>query len=144
MRESKIARARDRFSDAKNRNTRRQQVFENSTRRQSFLFERVEMKTATLQNERIIFEIERVVRRDHSTSSRELRPLERRERNLRRARTVIADRARDDRERSDRGRDDRERVEQIDEAEQIDEGRQINKTEQINEIGQINEAEQVA
>ncbi len=53
IQESKMTRTRDRSQDAKNIN-RRKQVFEVFTSRVSSQFERVEMKTAIINNEEIL------------------------------------------------------------------------------------------
>jgi hypothetical protein len=72
---SKIARIRDRFSSAENR---RQQTFVNSIQRVSFYFERVDIKTAILHNEKMTSKMTRVIDRLNSTSSRKVRSIERR------------------------------------------------------------------
>ncbi len=105
-----MTRTRDRSQDAKNIN-RREQVFEVFTSRVSSQFERVEMKTAIINNEEISTKIERIIRQTDSVSRRE-RERERsrdrkqeREREQRREREQERDRARDTRDR-DRERDE--------------------------------------
>ncbi len=95
-----MTRTRDRSQDAKNR---REQVFEVFTSRVSSQFERVEMKTAIINNEEISAKIERIIRQADSVSRRERK----RERERSREREQKRDRARDirDRDRA-RGRDE--------------------------------------
>jgi hypothetical protein len=70
IQESKMRRTRDRSQDAKNIN-KRKQVFEVFTSRVSSQFERVEMKTAIINNEEISTKRERVIWQADLISRRE-------------------------------------------------------------------------
>jgi septal ring factor EnvC (AmiA/AmiB activator) len=99
-----MTRTRDRSQDAKNI-SRREQVFEVFTSRVSSQFERVEMKTAIINNEEISAKIERIIRQADSASKRERRRDRERERKQEREREQERDRTRDTRDR-DRERDE--------------------------------------
>jgi hypothetical protein len=94
-----MTKTRDCSQDAKNIN-KRKQVFEVFTSRVSSQFERVEMKTAIFNNEKISMKVERVIQQTNSISRRE------RERERQQERDQESDRTRKTRDRKrDRDRD---------------------------------------
>jgi hypothetical protein len=105
MKQSDVARTRERSSEAENRKVA---TFETFIARESSQFERVAMKTTIANDEKISREIERIIRRANSVSRRERRSERAREREseLERARESESERERRrDRERETRDRD---------------------------------------
>jgi hypothetical protein len=112
MQESEIARSRDRSQKAKNKRqstknvkmknvemlNRREQAFQDSTAREFFRFERVEMKMTTKHDEIIDSKIEHAVHRADSVSDRRRRRERKRERERERRERRRRKRKRRDRE----------------------------------------------
>jgi zinc finger CCCH domain-containing protein 13 len=103
IRDSVIIRTRERSQNFENR---RQRVFEASTLRESFLFERVETKTTDLQEEKIASKMKHAIQRAD--------PASRRERGREREREQERERERERERARERNEDERAREERID------------------------------
>ncbi len=113
IQESKITKTRNRSQDAKNIN-KQEQVFEVFTSRISSQFERIEMKTAIINNEEISTKIERIIQQTNSVSKCE-RERER-ERSREREQEQEQERKRKRERERNRARDTRDRDRERDEA----------------------------